>query len=172
MIASISQLAPQLQGMDARLVVVTLIVLGILFLAAEILVLPGFGVAGIIGVLLLAGGSVAAWLSFGAVWGGITILGTVVLTVVLAVVAFRSKLLRKRFVLDTRLERGRGTDAEDLKGLVGKSGTAHTDLRPAGIADVDERRVDGVSEGGFIDRGSRIVVTEVDGPRVVVARKE
>jgi membrane-bound serine protease (ClpP class) len=43
-------------------------------------------------------------------------------------------------------------------------------LRPAGIADIDGARVDVVSDGSVIDAGAEIVVTQVDGNRIVVRR--
>ena len=52
----------------------------------------------------------------------------------------------------------------------GRTGTALSPLRPAGIADIDGARVDVVSDGGFIEAGTPIEVTRVDGNRVVVQR--
>jgi len=43
-------------------------------------------------------------------------------------------------------------------------------LRLAGIVMVDGSRLDVVSEGGFIDRGTEIEIVEIDGPRVVVSQ--
>ena len=53
---------------------------------------------------------------------------------------------------------------------LGRTGTALSPLRPAGIAEIDGARVDVVSDGGFIDAGTTIEVTRVDGNRVVVQR--
>ena len=47
-------------------------------------------------------------------------------------------------------------------------GTAVSPLRPAGIANIDGTRVDVVSDGSFLDPGTPIVVTEVEGNRIVV----
>ncbi len=152
--------------------VVVLLLAGLVFLGVELFILPGFGVAGIVGVLLIGGGSVAAWMLLGSTLGSIVIGATVVIGVVLSVVGFRSRAVRRRFVLETSLERGGGTASEDLSGLIGAFGETRSDLRPAGIALVDNRRVDVVSEGGFIEKGTQIKVTAVDGPRVVVARTD
>jgi membrane-bound serine protease (ClpP class) len=149
--------------------VVLLIVVGMTALAVEVLILPGFGVAGIVGALTLIGGVVAAWTYFGAFWGGVTIFGTLVGTVTLSVVAFKSKTLRKRFVLETQLKSGGGTESQDLLALKGKRGITITDLRPSGMADVDGERVDVVSEGGYVERGKEIVVVAIEGPRIIVA---
>jgi membrane-bound serine protease (ClpP class) len=55
--------------------------------------------------------------------------------------------------------------------LLGRAGVAETALRPTGKALVDGRRVDVVSEGGFIDEGTAVEVVEVAGARVVVRKK-
>ncbi|MCP4674240.1 MAG: hypothetical protein GY854_01715 [Deltaproteobacteria bacterium] len=164
--------ADSMLGMNPIALTVVLLVAGLAFLALELFILPGFGVAGIIGILFLVGGSVVSWLAFGSAWGSIVIGGTVVLSIVLTVVGFRSRALRKRLVLDASLKHGGGTASEDMTGLVGLAGEARSDLRPAGIATVDDRRLDVVSEGGFIKNGTRVKVVGVDGPRVVVAKAE
>jgi membrane-bound serine protease (ClpP class) len=56
-----------------------------------------------------------------------------------------------------------------LEALLGKHGETVSDLRPSGFARVDERRVDVVSRGELIERGTRIRVIAVEGNRVVVA---
>jgi len=53
--------------------------------------------------------------------------------------------------------------------LVGKHGTTQSPLRPSGIALIDGKRVDVVSEGEFIDRDTAIEVTHTEGARIVVA---
>lgn len=54
----------------------------------------------------------------------------------------------------------------------GARGVAETDLRPSGVARLSERRVDVVADGEFVPRGSRVVVTAVDGLRVLVRRAD
>jgi membrane-bound serine protease (ClpP class) len=52
--------------------------------------------------------------------------------------------------------------------LLGKSGRAVSTLRPAGIADIEGRRVDCVADGELLDAGTEVTVVRVDGNRVVV----
>ncbi|MGE0866029.1 MAG: NfeD family protein, partial [Vicinamibacterales bacterium] len=78
----------------------------------------------------------------------------------------------RRLILATglRTDQGYGSaPAADLQWL-GRQGVARSPLRPAGIADIDGTRVDVVSDGAFIDAGTAITVTRVDGNRIVVRR--
>ncbi|MDJ0766330.1 MAG: NfeD family protein [Myxococcota bacterium] len=149
--------------------VVLLLVAGLIFLAAELFILPGFGIAGILGLLFLIGGSVAAWTWLGSGWGGLAVLITLISAITLVIWAFRSRGIKQRLILSTQLKAGGGTASADLTDFVGKTGKTKSDLRPAGIAVVDERRVDVVSEGGFIAKATKITVVAVDGPRIIVA---
>ena len=49
-----------------------------------------------------------------------------------------------------------------------KSGKTLTDLRPSGMADIDGEKVDVVSRGEYIDKGTDIVVISVQGNQVIV----
>jgi membrane-bound serine protease (ClpP class) len=55
---------------------------------------------------------------------------------------------------------------------LGKSGRAVSPLRTAGIAEIEGERVDVVSDGEFIEPGAPIVVTRIDGNRIVVRRSK
>jgi len=63
-----------------------------------------------------------------------------------------------------------GTDEDEMRPLIGKEGVAQSDLRPAGVATIDGRRVDVVTEGEMIDAGGRVRVVAVEGNRIVVRR--
>jgi len=58
--------------------------------------------------------------------------------------------------------------SRDNTHLRGQSGTASSYLRPAGVATVDGRRVDVLTQGEFIPAGTPIRVTRVEGARVFV----
>ena len=62
---------------------------------------------------------------------------------------------------------GRGTE-KGLDQLVGKEGQTLTALRPAGIAFIEDKRVDVVTRGEMIDKESAIKVVKVEGNRIVV----
>jgi membrane-bound serine protease (ClpP class) len=157
-------------GWEALVLVVLLLVIGIALLGVELFVTPGFGVGGILGVLALLGGTGVAWVMLGPAWGALVVVLTVAVSTALFIAAMKTGVIKRRLVLEQSLVRGQGTESEELRGLVGAPGVAHSDLRPAGIAEIEGKRIDVVSDGGFLERGTPIRVVAVDGPRVVVAR--
>ena len=54
--------------------------------------------------------------------------------------------------------------------LVGKKLKAYTDLRPAGVAILDNEKLDVVTDGDFIEKGNGIVIVRVEGMRIVVKK--
>ena len=154
---------------EALLIVVVLLVVGVALLGVELFVTPGFGVGGAFGVAALLAGVVTGWTMLGPTWGSLVIVATVAVGTGLLIAAMRTGVIKRRLVLDDRLERGHGTQAEGLRELIGKVGEAHTDLRPAGLVEIGDDRVDVVAEGGFVEKGTSVQVVAVDGPRVVVA---
>jgi membrane-bound serine protease (ClpP class) len=83
-------------------------------------------------------------------------------------------LARSPVTLRTQLSRSGGysSQSEDLEALKGAAGTAVTDLRPAGVARINGQRVDVVSRGEYILKGTAVIVSAVDGNRVVVKQAE
>jgi len=150
-----------------------LILVGVVLLAVEALVIPGFGVAGVLGIGVLA---YAIFRVFQESW--LTVLGT---STVLAGLMLAGLLwflpysrLAGRLRLATRIGRspddpvatpGRAGERVDLEGAVG---TALTDLRPAGLARFGDERVDVVTLGDFIVAGTAVRVARVEGNRVTV----
>ena len=67
--------------------------------------------------------------------------------------------------------RSQGPDyvaSRDFTDLRGRTGTAASFLRPAGIASIDGRRIDVLTEGEFIAQGTPVEVTRVEGARIFV----
>jgi membrane-bound serine protease (ClpP class) len=158
-----------------------LVLVGLVLLAVEVFVVPGFGVAGVAGIVAILSGLTLSLVGAGATTEAIGgALGRVTLSMVVALVASLLVLrvvtrtpLARRLVLDTDMDAKEGwksTPEADHR-LLGAVGEAHTMLRPAGIADFAGERVDVVSDGELIEPGTPIVVTRVDGNRVVVRRR-
>jgi len=166
----------QLAGWEELLLVGS----GLVLLAVEIFVTPGFGVAGVLGIAALLSGLSLGVIGAGATWEFILkALGRVVFSLLLALVGslvllrFLPRLpFGRKLILETGLPAGEGfaSAPESDRSWLGKSGTTVSPLRPAGIADIEGERVDVVSDGELIESGAPIVVTRVDGNRIVVRR--
>lgn len=145
--------------------IIALLVVGILLMLVELLVLPGFGVAGALGVVALVGGAVAAWYELGAFWGVMVGLISTVVAVVMIYLVPRTKAGR-RLVLEEELKDRRSQ--ADRRSLLGHRGTTVTPLRPIGRVRFGQEEVDVVTDGEYIPSGAQIEVVEVEGMRVVV----
>ena len=139
----------------------------------EIALLPGFGAAGVPGIVLVVAGLVLAWVKFGLRTGFIYSSATIALTIPLAILGlwlFPRTRLGRSFILNITANRTDGFQAppQDLVNLVGKSGKSITPLRPAGTALINDQRVDVVTLGDFIEAEVEVEVILVEGNRVVV----
>lgn len=155
-----------------------LVSLGLILVAMEIFFIPGFGLAGIFGILALMGGLGLSLIGSGANWDSIlSALGQVSLSIFIAILVaffllryFQRLPFGKRLLLKTSLlsKEGYASSPEGDQQWLGKRGTAATDLRPSGIAHLNGDRVDVVSDGDFINAGQAVEVVRVDGNRIVV----
>lgn len=163
-----------------------LFLLGLVLIALEVFVLPGFGVAGISGIILLIGslGLVAyghwprtqtEWAAYGQHLGpfGLSILGALISAFLLARY-LPSIPYVNRIILQPQDEAQEQADAvpdaqrSEMLGLLGAIGVAATTLRPAGKAQFGDAFVDVVADGGYVTPGTRVQVIEIEGNRVVV----
>ena len=153
---------------------------GIVLLLIEAFVIPGFGIAGVLGIIALLGGLMLSTVGDGATMDAlIAAASRLGISLVIAIVASLAILrylpktrVGRHLVLSTDLTAASGFTSEPLveHTLVGKLGIAMSTLRPAGIADIEGKRIDVVSDGEYIEAGEPIRVDHVDGNRVVVRR--
>ncbi|NUN16248.1 MAG: hypothetical protein HUU55_21685 [Myxococcales bacterium] len=144
-----------------------LLVLGILLLAVEITVLPGFGVIGLLGALLTLGASAIAWSHYGVVVGGTVIGVSVVISGVLIWWAPRSRT-GKKLILNSEL-RPDTTPEKWTQEWVGLVGVVDSVLRPSGTIRINDYKLDVVAQGGeWVEVGTRVRVVEVSTNSVVV----
>ena len=145
--------------------VIALLVVGCLLVLAET-ILPGM-IAGILGLLCIAGGVVAGYVEFGPPTGHYILLG------VTAALVFGSAVWIKVFP-ETRVarlfisEKSVGNLDVEKPSLLGQTGTALSHLRPSGVALINGQRVDVITEGSLIEQGTSIKVIALEGLRVVV----
>ena len=85
---------------------------------------------------------------------------------------FHKKLMfLDRLVLNDSISTEDGYVASESRvELVGKKLIAYTDLRPAGVAILDNEKLDVVTDGDFIEKGNKIEVIRVEGMRIVVKK--
>ena len=157
-----------------------LAVSGVILLVLEIFVIPGFGFAGVLGIVAVLAGLILSLVGAGDTSEVVLIAaGRVVFSLLLALMAslvilrFLPRLpFGRRLILEAGLGAGHRSSSapdSDLRWL-GKKGRASSPLRPAGIAEIEGERVDVVSDGEMIDAGQSVEVTRVDGNRIVVRR--
>ena len=145
------------------------LIVGYVLLVVEMCV-PGFGAPGILGTVLAVLGLFAMQLA------PLQMLALVIAYVLLLLIALMiclhsvssGRLSKSRLVLNEVSTQADSADNNDLNYFIGKTGAAHTPLRPAGIADLDGVRLNVVTEGDYIERGAPVRVVRVTGNRIVV----
>lgn len=160
---------------------IILFVLGVALLLVEIFVIPGFGIAGVSGlaaVLLALGFSLIGNIGFSfpsgeAISSAILTLAASLVMMVIAMFSLGRFLPKSdrfgQLVLAPELTAATGyTSADTHTEWLGRTGTALTDLRPSGTAEIDEDRIDVVTSGEYIGKGTAVEVVEVKGSRVKV----
>ena len=177
--------APQISG-QMTVLAIMLFALGLILLGLEIFVLPGFGVAGISGVVLVFGSlglvvyghwpqSSYEWVGFGKTLApfSLSVIGAAISAFVL--VRYLPNIpIANRLILKPEAEGGNLLAEETANphsgyaALLGAIGVAATPLRPAGKVQFGDDFVDVLAEGSYIVPGTRVQVIEIEGNRVVV----
>lgn len=147
--------------------------IGIILIAVEIFVLPGFGIAGIAGITLTIGSLILVmvdndFFNFDLVPGHTlvsavlaTFTGIIGGTILLFVVAPRfsnSRLFSKIALTDTQSRTDGYVSTFFTESLKGRTGIAHTVLRPSGKIMIDHKLYDAFTQGEYIEKGSTVIV--------------
>jgi membrane-bound serine protease (ClpP class) len=159
---------------------ILLFVVGLILVAIEVFVIPGFGITGISGMALIFAGFVLSLLdnvnfSFEGVSSADT--GKAFLTVSVGLVLgmvgtiwLSSRIgtpgILRKVALNVDLENM--TSSPVLTGLIGQEGIAVTVLRPSGKVNIDGELYDGISESGFIEKGTAVRVVRFENAQVYV----
>ncbi|MDZ7831233.1 MAG: NfeD family protein [Desulfobacterales bacterium] len=164
-----------------------IIILGIILMAIEVFVLPGFGIAGFVGMICIVIGLILTFQDFvipdpAIPWETEILLNNIIKVVGAYVVSFILGLLFIRYVLP-RLSTATGgpyltaslkdahSDSRETRRVhVGDTGVAMTALRPSGKVKIRADVFDVVTDNEFIERDAPVVVSEISGNRVIVAR--
>lgn len=176
-----SQLAGQI-----TVLAVLLFILGLILLALEVFVLPGFGVIGVSGIVLVVVSlglvtlekkpeTTQEWFDFGltlSTVGGSLLLaaaGAMVVGHYLPHIPYANRLVLQPPGEDEQdLAEEENAGQAQHASLLGAIGVAVTMLRPAGMARFGEEFVDVVAEGSYVPAGGRVQVVEIEGNRIVV----
>lgn len=172
-----------LEGLAANWEIL-LFILGLILIAVEIFVLPGFGIAGILGIIFIVSGLTLSLIendffdftftprveiskAFIRVVG--TLSGGLLLMAIFGKSLFNTPAMKRIMLMDEqRSEEGYVISHAEQESLIGSTGVAITDLRPSGKVECNDEIYDAVTEGGFIIKGSTVKVLKAEGYSIVV----
>jgi len=186
-LAAIVYFAPlYIEGLAANWEILIFII-GVILLLVELFAIPGFGVAGISGIILIVTGLTLSMIdNIGFNFTGVPFEGVVVAFFIVIIASFFSLigsffLTRKLFgghtmfgdlALLTTQQSNEGYVSSDAHytEMKGTEGIAFTMLRPAGKVEIEDQIFDAVAESGFIDRGEKIRVVKYENAQLIVRK--
>lgn len=166
---------------------VILFFVGLVLIAVEIFVIPGFGVAGVLGILLTLGSLVLVMINndafdfsfvpFTSIFTAVIVVMSGMLGSIALFIFTGAKLATtnafSRFTLTDTMEKESGyTSNFQKESLLGKKGTAYTILRPSGKVMIEGELYDAFAGGGYIEKGSNILVISEEGTSLKVKQTE
>lgn len=165
---------------------ILLFIVGVILLALEIFVIPGFGIAGISGIALIICSFAFSMVpndlfdfsltepnvlfrSFMLVI--VSIVGAIVLAVIFGKSLLDSRAF-KRLVLADEQNSSQGYVSSVVdSSMIGKAGIAKTDLRPSGKVEIDGKWYDAVALGGYVGKGTAVIVEKHENYNLFVRSK-
>ena len=149
--------------------IVVLILFGLLFLLAEILLLPGISVGAILALVCYGSAAWMAFAWFGGAAGAVTVAAIAAASGLLTVWALRAKTWQ-RLSLDQKIESAGNTAPQNDDVKVGDRGVAVSRLSPMGKVAIGGRTYEAKSDGAYIDQRSEIEVVGFENSNVIVRR--
>ena len=154
----------------SNVTMIILAIVGIGLIVVEMF-LPGIGLPGVSGLIMLMAAIWLVWRAYGALWGIVACLVVIALVTAAIVISLRSakkgRLSRSALFLKQQPDTAPETEKEKAS-LVGREGVTQTPLRPSGIIVIDGERKSVVTEGEFLDAGKPVRIIHVNGSRIVV----
>lgn len=162
---------------------IVLFFIGVLLIVIEVFVIPGFGISGLLGITLVIVSLATSLIgnvgfSFPELHQVTQAIWTMALTLILGIAMIASMIrympqnrLFSKLILADATDREHGyTSSSSKDDLIGLEGVSITALRPSGTVLIDDKRIDVVTDGDFIEKGARIRVVDTSGSRVMVTR--
>lgn len=160
---------------------IVLFIVGIALLLVEFFVIPGFGIFGFGGIALIIISLFLGLISdfpvinFAIIEEAIIQLAiSLVLSLLIILILWKylpKTAMFKKLVLDDNIDATSGyTTDEKYQHLMEKEGIAHTDLRPAGTAIFENKKIDVVTEGDYVEKNSNVKVIHIEGSKIVVRK--
>ena len=165
---------------------IALFAVGILLLIAEIFIIPGFGIAGILGII-----AIFVALTFSLIHNDffdfspeglsvltiplirvmLTFITLIVGSILLAPVLFKNSSFKK-LMLQTETSKERGFTVEEriLTSLVGKTAVVANELKPMGRIEIDGEYYYARSQAGWVNAGEQVKIIRVDVNNLVVQK--
>lgn len=152
---------------------------GVVLLLLEIFVIPGFGIAGIGGIILILASLFLSLINtdyfydMGTISSAIVQLAGSILLAVVAILLLlkylpKSKSFNKLVLADEEKTSQGFSSNPDYSAILHSTGVALTPLRPAGSVIIDGKKYDVVTEGEFIEKGKNVKVIKTEGVKIVV----
>lgn len=145
--------------------IIALIILGLVLMCAEILLIPGVGFAGILGLLSMGGSCYLAFEYHGTTTGLIVLSVIVVLLILFLIWALRARTWEKMSLKTNITSKA---VIPELSAAVGDKGVSVTRLAPMGNVRIGENILEVTSMGGIINSGEEVEVVMVDDSKVYV----
>ena len=145
-------------------------VIGVIVAFIEVFI-PSFGILAAIAFGLFSYSLYLIFTNISDTAGMVVVILDIILVPVLVFVWLKM-LAKSPLALKKELNKQQGvvSQAKELESYIQMEGIAVTDLRPAGIAEINMKRLDVVTDGEYIEANTAVVVREVSGNRVVVSK--
>jgi membrane-bound serine protease (ClpP class) len=152
------------------------LLMGLVLLLIEIFIVPGFGPAGIGAIFFLTVGGYLSWVKLSFGWASaVTFMS--IFSVVASFIFLKKSGLSNRFVLGSHIgkrpsgriqKQGEGRVETESGISIGEIGMAMSDLRPTGIAEFQNHRLNVLTDGIYIKKGTVVKITQIEGNRIFV----
>ncbi len=157
---------------DSLLLPIILQLVGVVVIIAEV-ILPSFGILTIVALGVFGYSLFMVFNDISKAAGYALLAADLVLIPVLVILGLKL-LARSPVTLRKTLSREEGVSSQppELDSYIDMQGTAVTDLRPAGTAIIDGKRLDVVARGEYLEKDAAIIVTAVTGNQIIVRKKD